>query len=104
MYEVCASTYVSFSWMYAWDVTDLYSLAHLYYNRTWDSMTNFVLSVFNETVYFARTSRPEKANVEAVQYEDVDGTQLEGYLALPSSPNSSPVPCVVILPYVMCLY
>ena len=64
--------------------------------RSWDSMREFLAECFGEKVY--ESSPPNTTMVEAVPYTDVDGTELQSYIALPDEGWQRPFPAVVILP------
>ena len=59
-------------------------------------MREFLKECFGEKVY--ESSPPESITVEAVPYTDVDGAELQGYIALPLVGWQRPLPAVVILP------
>jgi hypothetical protein len=64
--------------------------------RSSESMYQFLQETFDE-VDFA-SSEPAEIGVTSVPYEDVDGTMLQGYLAMPSDEWKRPLPAVVIFP------
>lgn len=55
--------------------------------RTWDSMVHWLREVFGYESYVS--NEPDMASVEPVEYTDVDGTELQGYLAIPDESVSS---------------
>jgi dienelactone hydrolase len=63
-------------------------------SRSWDSAHHFLQEVFGETEF--ETSLAEEFDVESINYEDVDGTQFRGYLAMPDESFVRPLPAVVI--------
>lgn len=66
--------------------------------RSWESAHEFVSEAFGLTQY--QSAQPDSFDsVMAVEYNDTDGTQLKGWLAMPDSEIwGSPAPAVVILP------
>ena len=65
--------------------------------RTWDSMVHWLNEVFGFTVY--ESGEPEEFEVEAVNYTDIDGMELTGYLAVPNTTEwVFPAPAVVLIP------
>lgn len=97
-----------------WEITRYSDVEHAFtvfdderYNewadrRSWESTRTFLENVFGIKPY-ETGSPPETVSVEAVPYTDVDGTRLQGYLAVPNSSSwIAPHPAVVILPYVVC--
>jgi len=65
--------------------------------RTWDSMVHWLEEVFGYESY--TKDEPEDVSVEAVDYTDVDGAELRGYLAIPDESKwSLPAPAVVLIP------
>jgi dienelactone hydrolase len=62
--------------------------------RSWDSAHQFLQEVFAEAEF--ETSLAEEFAVESIDYEDVDGTQFRGYLAMPDESFVRPLPAVVI--------
>jgi dienelactone hydrolase len=64
--------------------------------RSWYSMTKFLAEAFGIEEF--EGNRPAAFDVTAVNYTDVDGAELTGYLAKPAMMESGVVPAVVILP------
>ena len=65
--------------------------------RTWDSMVHWLNEVFGFISY--ESMEPDAAMVEAVNYTDVDGHDLRGYLAIPDETKwHLPAPAVVLIP------
>lgn len=65
--------------------------------RTWDSMVHWLQEVFGFTDY--ESLEPDMPMVEAVNYMDVDGHALTGYLAIPDETKwTLPAPAVVLIP------
>ena len=66
--------------------------------RTWDSMVHWLSEVFGFSAYMSM--EPEAAMVEAVNYTDIDGQELTGYLAVPNATmwNETMFPAVVLIP------
>jgi len=64
--------------------------------RSWKSMSSFLKEALGDVPFDAKI--PENENVETVEYSDVDGALLKGYLALPENKLTSQVPGVIILP------
>lgn len=64
--------------------------------RSWESMHHFLRETFKESEFTPNI--PKTFEVQAVPYEDGDGTQLQGYLAMPSTEWTRPLPAVVIIP------
>jgi dienelactone hydrolase len=64
--------------------------------RSWESMHHFLQETFHEIEF--TSSQPKEFQIQAVPYEDVDGTKLQGYLAMPSAEWRRPLPAVVIIP------
>ena len=65
--------------------------------RSWEEMTSFFAEEFGEKVLM--TNQPSGLSVEAVEYTDVDGHELTGYLAIPDEDEwSLPAAAVVIIP------
>jgi dienelactone hydrolase len=66
--------------------------------RSWESAYDFIRKAFGITQY--ESAQPASFDsVMAVEYNDTDGTQLKGWLAMPNSEMfASPGPAVVILP------
>merc|ERR1712106_819244 len=64
--------------------------------RSWKSMSSFLKKALGDVPFDAKI--PENENVETVEYSDVDGALLKGYLALPENKLTSQVPGVIILP------
>jgi len=62
--------------------------------RSWESMSTFLSEAFGITEYSG--NQPSAFEVTGVDYTDVDGTELRGYLSL-SNANVS-APAVIILP------
>jgi dienelactone hydrolase len=62
--------------------------------RSWDSAHHFLQEAFGEIEF--ETAIAEEFDVEAINYEDVDGTQFRGYLAMPDESFVRPLPAVVI--------
>jgi len=91
-----------------WEITRYSGIEHAFtkfdddrYNefadqRSWDSMAGFLKEAFGEEPFDGM--EPEATNVTAVDYTDVDGAELRGYLALPSDDFDIPAPAVVLLP------
>jgi dienelactone hydrolase len=92
-----------------WEITRYSGVEHAFtvfdgpaYNewadlRSWFSASHFLQEVFLEIDF--ESFEPEEFNVTAVDYEDVDGTQLRGYLALPDEDKwIRPLPAVVVFP------
>lgn len=90
-----------------WDITRYSGIRHTFTvwgsadydkvaeERSWHSMTTFLSEAFGLTSYSG--NQPSVANVETVNYEDIDGTDLQSYLAMPD--DAFPIhPAVVILP------
>jgi dienelactone hydrolase len=63
---------------------------------SWESTHHFLREIFQEIEFTSNV--PEAFQVEAVPYKDIDGTQLQGYLAMPSAEWKRPLPAVVIIP------
>jgi dienelactone hydrolase len=64
--------------------------------RSWESTHHFLRETFKEIEFTPK--KPEAFQVEAVPYEDIDGTRLQGYLAMPLAEWRRPLPAVVIIP------
>jgi dienelactone hydrolase len=64
--------------------------------RSWESTHHFLRETFKEIEF--TSNKPEAFQVETVPYEDIDGTKLQGYLAMPSAEWRRPLPAVVIIP------
>jgi dienelactone hydrolase len=64
--------------------------------RSWESMGIFLNNTIGQVPF--SSNQPDAATVEDVPYTDVDGTQLQGYLAMPGSGWKPPYTTVVILP------
>lgn len=66
--------------------------------RSWESAHEFVNEAFGITQF--QSAQPDGIeSVMAVDYNDTDGTQLKGWLAMPDSMTwQRPLPAVVILP------
>jgi dienelactone hydrolase len=64
--------------------------------RSWESMHHFLRETFHEIEFTSNT--PKEFQVQTVPYEDVDGTRMQGYLAMPSAEWTRPLPAVVIIP------
>jgi len=91
-----------------WEITRYSGIEHAFtvfdddrYNewadmRSWDSMVVFLKEAFGEIVY--ESSPPNMTSVEAVNYTDVDGTELRSYIAMPGDEWQRPRPAVVIIP------
>jgi len=66
-------------------------------NRSWVSMHGFMNESFGLIEYDGM--EPNASNVVSVNYTDVDGTELRGYLALPEADKLvTPAPVVIVLP------
>jgi len=91
-----------------WEVTRYSGIEHAFtkfdderYNewadqRSWESMQGFLKEAFGEPF---DGMEPESTNVTSVDYTDVDGAELRGYLSLPNDDLfDTPAPAVVILP------
>lgn len=91
-----------------WEITRYSGIEHAFtkfdderYNewadqRSWESMQGFLKEAFGEEPY--DTAEPAATEVTAVDYTDVDGAELRGYLSLPGGDFATPAPVVVILP------
>lgn len=93
-----------------WEITRFSDVVHAWtvwgagnaYNefadgRTWDSMVHWVREVFDFVDY--ESLEPDEASTQAVNYTDVDGAELTGYLAIPDETKwSLPAPAVVLIP------
>lgn len=91
-----------------WEITRYSGVEHAFtvfdderYNewadmRSWNSMKEFLAEALGVTGFVSE--QPDSVNVEDVNYTDVDGTELRGYLAKPSDEWQSPYTTVVILP------
>jgi dienelactone hydrolase len=64
--------------------------------RSWESTHHFLQETFKEIEFTSNV--PKAFQVEAVPYKDIDGTQLQGYVAMPSAEWKRPLPAVVIIP------
>jgi dienelactone hydrolase len=64
--------------------------------HSWEDTHLFLLETFQEIEHASNI--PKAFKVQAVPYEDVDGTKLQGYLAMPSAEWKRPLPAVVIIP------
>jgi dienelactone hydrolase len=64
--------------------------------HSWEDTHLFLLETFAEIEHTSNI--PKDFKVQAVPYEDVDGTKLQGYLAMPSAEWKRPLPAVVIIP------
>ena len=64
--------------------------------RSWQSMEGFLKEAFGQVPFDGM--KPNVTNVTAVDYTDVDGAELRGYLSLPSDNFELPAPAVVLLP------
>ena len=88
-----------------WEITRYSGIEHAFtvwdddrYNewadeRSWESMRGFLQEAFGEVAFDGM--EPEATKVTALNYTDVDGAELRGYLSLP---NSTPAIPVIILP------
>ena len=91
-----------------WEVTRYSGIEHAFtkwdddrYNewadqRSWESMASFLQELFGEVPFDGM--EPEEKNVNPIDYTDVDGAELRGYLSLPDNDSGVPSPAVVILP------
>jgi dienelactone hydrolase len=91
-----------------WEITRYSGVEHAFtvfdderYNkwadmRSWDSMKEFLADAFGFISF--KSEQPESANVVNVDYTDVDGTELRGYLAKPSDEWQPQYATVVLLP------
>lgn len=91
-----------------WEVTRYSGIEHAFtkwdddrYNewadrRSWESMTSFLQELFGEAPFDGM--EPEEIDVDPIDYTDVDGAKLRGYLSLPENDSGVPSPAVVILP------
>lgn len=91
-----------------WEITRYSDIEHAFtvfdddrYNewadmRSWESMKEFLAECFGEKPF--QSEPPAVTEVEAVNYTDVDGTELRGYLAMPSSDWQRPLPAVLVIP------
>jgi dienelactone hydrolase len=91
-----------------WEVTRYSGIEHAFtkwdddrYNewadrRSWESMTSFLQELFGEVPFDGM--EPEEIDVDPIDYTDVDGAKLRGYLSLPENDSGVPSPAVVILP------
>ena len=66
--------------------------------RSWQSMGEFLKESFGGKPF--ESGPPAAVSVVDVPYTDEDGTELQGYVALPSREWQRPLPAVVIIPYV----
>ena len=65
--------------------------------RSWNSMAKFLSEAFG--IQSFEGNEPVAFDAVAINYTDVDGTPLTGYLSLPEDMNNSaPLPAVIILP------
>jgi dienelactone hydrolase len=93
-----------------WEITRYSDIQHAFtvfdderYNewadmRSWESMKEFLAECFGEKAF--ESNPPTSVDVEAVNYTDVDGTELMSYIAMPSMNWQRPLPAVLIIPYV----
>ena len=91
-----------------WEITRYSGIEHAFtvfsddrYNewadaRSWESMRGFLQEAFGEVPYDGMM--PESTSVTDINYTDVDGAELRGYLSLPGENYTTPAPCIVILP------
>jgi dienelactone hydrolase len=91
-----------------WEITRYSGIEHAFtkfgddrYNewadrRSWESMQGFLKEAFGEEPFDGM--KPASTNVTSVDYTDVDGAELRGYVSVPSSNYETPAPAVVILP------
>lgn len=64
--------------------------------RSWNSMKGFLAEAFGTTPY--EGNRPEISSTTPIGYTDIDGTELQGYLALPEGAETTDVlPAVIIV-------
>lgn len=92
----------------SWEITRYSGIEHAFtvfdderYNqwadqRSWESMRGFLQEAFGEVAF--DSMMPDSASIESIDYVDVDGAELRGYLSLPSEDFVTPAPAVVILP------
>jgi dienelactone hydrolase len=92
----------------SWEITRYSGIEHAFtvfdddrYNewadqRSWESMTGFLQEAFGEVPFDGMM--PDSVSVTPIDYTDVDGAELRGYLSLPSDDCVTPTPAVVILP------
>ena len=94
-----------------WEITRYSGIDHAFtvfsdprYNewadmRSWETTAHYLKEKFGETTF--TPSQPMMFNTTDVEYVDeLDGEQLKGYLAMPSSKWEPPYSAVVIIPYV----
>lgn len=91
-----------------WEITRYSGIEHAFtkfdddrYNewadrRSWESMQGFLKEAFGEEPFDGM--KPASTNVTSVDYTDVDGAELRGYVSVPSADFETPAPAVVILP------
>jgi dienelactone hydrolase len=91
-----------------WEITRYSGIEHAFsvfsddrYNafadtRSSESMYDFLRETFDEIEF--ESNEPDEFRVLTVPYDDVDGTKLQGYLAMPSDEWKRPLPAVVIFP------
>lgn len=91
-----------------WEITRYSGIQHAFtkfdderYNewadmRSWESMQGFLKEAFGEEPFDGM--KPASTNVTAVDYTDVDGAELRGYVSVPGDSFETPAPAVIILP------
>jgi len=90
-----------------WEITRYSGIQHAFtvfggsaYNaladqRSWYSMSTFLSEAFGMSSYIG--NQPDTFDVTPIGYTDIDGTDLQGYIAFPANMKKR-VPAVVILP------
>lgn len=91
-----------------WEITRYSGIEHAFtvfdddrYNewadqRSWESMHGFMQEAFGKVPYDGM--EPAETMVTPIDYTDVDGAELRGYLSLPGDEFLTPAPGVIILP------
>lgn len=66
--------------------------------RSWSTTKEFLMEAFGELTF--ESSPPSTLTTSAVNYTDIDGTELRGYLAKPVTTSAALLPAIVIIQYV----